>query len=204
MEITANNEVENISFKSTIEEMRKHYLLQLGNTKRVTGFGLSRLRVASSSERSESENEELVEVMGDTVSNVQAMTSDFSATTQVSVNASSEEYINSNNSESDQARFKQQMEDRRKKALAASEKVINAAFDKASELGEKHPNLQNGILSVTDTMTQGIVSAANFVADIVIEVVGKVINALSKAWSWITDQFATAAKSIGNFFSNIF
>ena len=197
------------NFKSTMHNIRDHYLKQLGE-KSVRGYDIARVPKSSAaslnsvSTSSNNDNQELQRVMGQTICDLQAQTTNFSASTQAGVNSASDAYINSDKSASANKAFSEKMEAQRLATLKASEDTINAAFDKAVELGEKHPQLQDGIISTTNLITKGIIEAANFISNVVVEVVGKVVDALAAAWGWIKGQFATAAKNIGNFFSSIF
>jgi hypothetical protein len=195
-------------FSEILEEMRGHYLKALksplNKSNKIRSFNLSRYSIPHSTQLEGNQEEQVKELMGDTVCQLQANTSNFTASTQEGVNTASTDFINSDKSDASVLSFKQKMDEQRNQALKASQDTINAAFDKAQELGNAHPQLQNGILSVTGTVVTGITQAAKFVSDIVVQVVGKVIDGLAKAWEWIKNSFSTALSSIGTFFSNIF
>ncbi|MBU2910021.1 hypothetical protein AB4543_17520 [Vibrio splendidus] len=196
------------SFSEIIQEMREHHLTALVTPKtqarKVKAYNLAQHSVPHTSQLGDDEQQQVKELMGDDICKFQASTTGFASNTQQGVNGASRDYLASDKGEKAQSSFKLKMEEQRNAALKASQDTINAAFDKAQELGEKHPQLQNGILSVTGTIVSGITEAAKFISDIVVKAVGVVIDALAKAWEWIQEQFSTAAKSIGNFFASIF
>lgn len=189
------------SFTAVIEEMRAHALnnLRTGSTESyldthedIKAFALNRPELT---EQEDGRVEQIKQQFGDR-SNV------FSSDTQEGVNTSVKELEAKGDSGTPD--FQAQMEERRKKALEASEKNINQAFDAALKLGKENPNLQPSIVSATDLIMDVATKVLNTIKDFISNVVGEVINIIKQYIGRVVAFAQQAVKAVSNFISLLF
>jgi hypothetical protein len=95
--------------------------------------------------------------------------------------------------------FKAKLNAQRQKALDDSDANINAAFDKAGQLGEAHPEAQSGILAGMNVVQNIITNFTGLISDMVSKVVSLVtdiLNGIMNAVSGVIEGFAGEAGAV--------
>jgi hypothetical protein len=123
-------------------------------------------------------------------------------TSEGDITTISNTYKNDPDNPNAQSTFQQQMEDSKTKAKKNSDDAIDAAYDKAEELGKQMtPSEQNSILS----FMQNVVEKG--IAGVIGEITDFIVNAVNTLVNWIKDALAAIGKTfskIAGFIKSIF
>jgi hypothetical protein len=111
----------------------------------------------------------------------------------------------------DTAGFASQMNAQRAQAKQESDQHIDDMYNQLIDVGTKHPELQQHILTATQKIGAFLTSLLSSVGAFFTDIFNKIMGWINSAVDWIKGAAATAAKwlsgavsSIGSFFSSIF
>jgi hypothetical protein len=100
------------------------------------------------------------------------------------------------------ATFKQQMNERRAYEKEQSEKNIDRIFDKAIEIGERHPNAQKAIMSTTDIIFNLFRIMSEKLNAFITKVVAETITRVKNAFADIKSTFNNISGWIQGWFTS--
>lgn len=83
-------------------------------------------------------------------------------------------------SDNDSNSFAAKMAAQKTAAIAASTKTISDAYDKATQLGEKNPAMQNTIVTTMQTVSNVLQSVVGAITDFIGTLIGKVMDIINK------------------------
>lgn len=95
--------------------------------------------------------------------------------------------------------FMAKLNAQRQKALDDSDNNINAAFDKAQQLGEAHPEAQSGILAGMNVVQDIITKFTGLLSDMVsklVSLVTDILNEITSAVKGVIDGFTGEAGAV--------
>jgi ElaB/YqjD/DUF883 family membrane-anchored ribosome-binding protein len=100
--------------------------------------------------------------------------------------------------------FKQKMEELKNKTKQHLDAMVDKSFGAAENLGERFPESQNYILSVTQKVTDFISGLLTSIVNFVTNLINNIANWVSEAWEKVKAFFTNSIDSARHFFASLF